>query len=209
MPYVNTADGHLYVRNAANTAWIDHGLIAERVLRAGDIAAGGSAGLLRADGDGSGLTGIDSIPVGFPFYWPASSPPAWALELDGSAVSRASYSALFAIVGTVFGAGDGSTTFNLPDIRGEFIRGWDNGRGVDTGRLFGSTQLDQMQQITGSVRVYGGISGAFTDGGAQGNFGGGVNSFNLANFDSAGSPGARVGSETRARNVALLPCIKF
>lgn len=68
MPYVNTSDGHLYQRNAANTAWIDHGTVASRLLRLEDVAAGGSGGLLRADGDGSGLTGIATdaqYPPGF------------------------------------------------------------------------------------------------------------------------------------------------
>lgn len=68
MPYINTSDGHLYQRNAANTAWIDHGTVASRLLRAEDIAAGGSGGLLRTDGDGSGLSGVSpdaQYPPGF------------------------------------------------------------------------------------------------------------------------------------------------
>ena len=55
------------------------------------------------------------------------------LKANGAAVSRTAYGDLFAKIGTVFGSRDGSTTFNLPDLRGEFIRGWDNGRGVDSG----------------------------------------------------------------------------
>ena len=55
-------------------------------------------------------------------------------------VSRATYPALFAAIGTTFGAGDSVTTFGLPDTRGEFLRGWDNTRGVDAGRGFGSWQ---------------------------------------------------------------------
>ncbi|WP_296988211.1 hypothetical protein [Thalassospira sp. UBA1131] len=61
MAYVNTSDGRLYQRNAANTGWVDHGSVASRLLRLEDVAAGGSAGLLRADGDGSGLTGIGGL----------------------------------------------------------------------------------------------------------------------------------------------------
>jgi microcystin-dependent protein len=68
-----------------------------------------------------------------------SAPNGW-LECNGDAVSRVDYAALFSAIGTTFGAGDGSTTFNIPDLRGEFVRGWDNGRGVDTGRVFGSSQ---------------------------------------------------------------------
>ena len=52
------------------------------------------------------------------------------------------------MTGTRFGAGDGSTTFNIPDLRGEFLRGWDNGRGVDNGRALGSSQTDAFKSHT-------------------------------------------------------------
>lgn len=66
------------------------------------------------------------VPVGTIIMWPgASSAPASAswVEADGSAVSRSTYSALFSVLGTTYGAGDGSTTFNLPDFRGQFLSG--------------------------------------------------------------------------------------
>lgn len=72
--------------------------------------------------------------------WCAPVVPAGYLELAGQAISRTTYSALFALFGTNYGAGDGSTTFNLPDLRGEFVRGLDHGRGIDTGRTLGSFQ---------------------------------------------------------------------
>lgn len=187
-----------------------------------EIAAGGSAGLLRADGDGSSLTGIDAgLPVGTPFYWLADTPPSWALELDGSEISRTTYADLFAILGTTFGSGDGSTTFNLPDDRGNAIRGWDNGRGVDSGRVFGSEQLDQMQQITGTLGIRGSNTGFQNDTTATGAFSvvdaGTIGltpsttsaSSGLMGFDSGNSSGARVGDETRMRNRAYLPCIVY
>lgn len=65
------------------------------------------------------------------------------LKCNGALVSRAQYAALFAAIGTRFGAGDGSTTFGLPDLRGEFIRGWDDERGVDSGRVLGTAQVGQ------------------------------------------------------------------
>ncbi len=77
-------------------------------------------------------------------YASASAPVGW-LVCNGSAVSRTTYAALFAVIGTTFGIGDGSTTFNLPDMRGYFPRGFDAGAGRDPGRVFGSTQTDQMQ----------------------------------------------------------------
>ena len=71
--------------------------------------------------------------------------PTGYLKANGALVSRYAYSTLFSVIGTTFGAGDGSTTFNLPDLRGEFVRGWDGGRGVDSGRTLGSYQSDQFQ----------------------------------------------------------------
>ena len=77
-----------------------------------------------------------------------TAPEGWAM-CDGSAVSRTEYAALFAAIGTTYGVGDGSTTFNLPDMRGEFLRGLDNmgtaagarGKDVDgTARTVGQTQ---------------------------------------------------------------------
>lgn len=70
-------------------------------------------------------------------------PPIGWLKCNGALVSRAQYSALFAAISTRFGAGDGSTTFALPDLRGEFVRGWDDGRGIDSGRVLGAGQAGQ------------------------------------------------------------------
>ena len=60
-------------------------------------------------------------------------------------ISRTKYKRLFKRIGIKFGSGDGIDTFNVPDLRGEFIRGWDHERGIDVGRDFGSFQEDQMQ----------------------------------------------------------------
>lgn len=73
-------------------------------------------------------------------FFPVSSAPSGWLKANGAAVSRTVYWALFSLIGTTYGAGDGSTTFNLPDLRGEFLRAWDDGRGVDSGRSLGSVQ---------------------------------------------------------------------
>lgn len=73
-----------------------------------------------------------------------TAPTGW-LKANGAAVSRTTYAALFAVIGTTFGAGDGFTTFNLPDLRGEFLRGWDDGRNQDPGRGLGSLQLGSVE----------------------------------------------------------------
>jgi len=74
-----------------------------------------------------------------------SAPSGRYLYCNGAAVSRTTYANLYAKIGTTYGSGNGSTTFNLPDGRGLFIRGWDDGRGIDTARVFGSTQGDAFE----------------------------------------------------------------
>jgi len=74
----------------------------------------------------------------------AAAGPENHLKCDGAAISRTTYSALFAVIGTAFGVGDGATTFNVPDLRGEFIRGFDDGAGVDSGRAFATNQAETL-----------------------------------------------------------------
>jgi microcystin-dependent protein len=172
-----------------------------------------------------GTTGIDTPAinagniVGEVCFFGMSTAPTGFLKANGAAVSRTTYAALFTAIGTTYGAGNGSTTFNLPDLRGEFPRGWDDGRGVDSGRAIGTAQLDQMQKITGQTKwtlgSNGGFEGAFigVSNIGSGAPGGGTYAYGATVFDSSGSPNARVSSttagETRSRNVALLACIKF
>lgn len=82
----------------------------------------------------------NAVPAGSVQAYAGPVPPAGWLLCDGSNVSRTTYAKLFAAIGTTWGVGDGSTTFKLPDLRGEFVRGLDQGRGVDTGRTLGSSQ---------------------------------------------------------------------
>ena len=184
------------------------------------------------DASGTVATTADipaATPAGSVIYFAANTAPTGYLKANGANVSRTTYAALFAAIGTTFGSGDGSTTFGLPDLRGEFLRGWDDGRGVDSGRVFGSAQLDQMQRITGSMTRsddWGILSGSpassttpsgmitFSNtNGRQPASGQSGNAPRTIDFDSGNSPNARVSSttsgETRARNVALLACIKF
>lgn len=69
----------------------------------------------------------------------STAPTGW-MKANGAAVSRTAYTTLFSAIGTTYGAGDGFNTFNLPDLRGEFIRSWDDGRGIDPNRGMGSVQ---------------------------------------------------------------------
>ncbi|EWC40201.1 tail protein [Stutzerimonas stutzeri KOS6] len=84
-------------------------------------------------------------PAGLVAHFARSTAPAGWLKANGAAVSRTAYAELYAAIGATFGAGDGFTTFNLPDLRGEFLRGWDDARGVDGGRALGSSQGGALQ----------------------------------------------------------------
>jgi microcystin-dependent protein len=77
----------------------------------------------RYDFDGANLTGIEGIPTATIVPWSSSSVPSGFLECNGALVSRSTYSALFAIVGTTYGAGDGSSTFKLPDLQDNVAMG--------------------------------------------------------------------------------------
>ena len=115
--------------------------------RSGKYLSMRNDGELRYDGkrllDASDLLGM--VPSGAVLYFAGRTAPAGWLKANGAAVSRTAYAALFAAIGTTYGAGDGRSTFNLPDLRGEFLRGWDDGRGVDTGRALGSAQAHALQ----------------------------------------------------------------
>ncbi len=87
----------------------------------------------------AGCTG-GVVPPGTIIQYAGHNAPVGYLRANGAAVSRTTYAALFAAIGTTHGAGDGSTTFNLPDRRGVFMRGVDDGRGIDPGRALGSFQ---------------------------------------------------------------------
>lgn len=87
----------------------------------------------------------DMTPAGTVIWTARTSAPTGYVKANGAAVSRSTYATLFSAIGTTYGSGDGSTTFNLPDLRGEFIRGFDDGRGVDAGRTMGSEQAQGYQ----------------------------------------------------------------
>jgi len=70
----------------------------------------------RYDFNAANLTGIQGVNTGLIIPWSSTSVPSGFLECDGTAVSRSTYATLFAVVGTNYGVGDGSTTFNLPDL---------------------------------------------------------------------------------------------
>lgn len=161
--------------------------------------------------DGSLLTGITNIAAGTIMYTAGLEPLPGTLKANGALVSRSLYPSLFSAISTVYGAGDGVTTFQLPDARGEFIRGWDDGRGIDSGRALGSLQLDAFQghkhlPPDGANTYHGDGSGNGRPTGA------GTNCIaprtGVPTTDGTnGTP--RTANETRPRNLAMLCCIKY
>lgn len=180
-------------------------------------------------GSFAGLTGAVA-------YFPATTAPAGWVKANGALLSRATYAALWAFAQTsgnlvsdatwasnnqgAFSTGDGSTTFRVPDLRGEFLRGWDDGRGVDSGRAIGSFQSGEFASHThtGTTSTNGdhihGISALLGGAGAGPNTA--LDPVNVTrDTNTAGAhnhtftTNATGGAETRPRNLALLACIKI
>jgi microcystin-dependent protein len=145
------------------------------------------------------------------FYTGESSCPTGSIAGDGSAISRLTYAELFKKFGTTYGVGDGSTTFNLPDLRGIFIRG--AGSQTISSILYsgtlGTKQGDQVQghrhnPLTGTTYMMGNASGGYTSGGS---FNTGASTTGDPTTDGTnGTP--RTGSETRPANISLTGCIR-
>jgi hypothetical protein len=166
-------------------------------------------------GDGSQLANL--IPSGIIMPYAGATAPGGYLVCDGAAVSRTTYAALFAAIGTNWGVGDGSTTFNLPDLRGRFLRGVDGAAGNDpdkatrtannggnVGNNVGSYQLDDFGNHTHNSnspppsgwRGPGAVGGTNVSDGH-------VNNTTTAITSSSG------GNETRPKNAYVNYIIKF
>lgn len=148
----------------------------------------------------TGVTSPQSMWVGMTISGPGIPAGATVTAAAGSTITlsaNATATSTTTVYVCPFGVGDGSTTFNVPDGRGVDFRGWDNGRGLDASRVFGSYQADMLgshahgygvgvniQSGTGNTVIQGGITPVAT----------------TANTG---------GVETRGKNIALLPCIKY
>lgn len=140
-------------------------------------------------------------PPGVVAHFARDTAPSGWLKANGAAVSRGTYAALFAAIGTTYGAGDGSTTFNLPDLRGEFLRGWDDGRGVDGGRSFGTLQADAFKSHSHALVMS-------NDTGSAANFAPKTGD-DVTPLGGTYTTAATGDAETRPRNIAMLACIKY
>jgi len=180
---------------------------------AGNLASFTATGSVQDSGENQTTIVQIAAPAGVVMAFGGNTAPTGWLECDGSAVSRTTYSDLFNNIGTNFGAGDGTNTFNLPDVRGEFIRGWDNGRDVDSGRVIGSTQGESIQSHSHDYTLWqgdqfergGGRTGAAIPGVTRRD-NNRVDQFSDPNYDFPTS--SEGGTETRPRNVAMMYIIK-
>lgn len=202
-------------------------------IKAGTLSANQTFTLPTADGsdgqviktDGAGQLSFttigvpDGVPTGSVFCMATTVVPSGYLECNGSDVSRTTYSDLHNVLKDVggtdnygWGNGDGTNTFTLPDLRGEFVRGWASDRtGVDEGRTFGSAQGHQLEHHTHTEtqRSTGTAAGGTGTGGVVGvttqNTGTGGHAGGDGTFD--GTPGSN-SDETRPRNIAMMYVIK-
>ena len=158
----------------------------------------------------SQIRGSSGAITGSIIMWPTETPPAGYLECNGAAISRTGYAALFSALGTRYGVGDNSTTFNLPDLRGRFVRGWDHGAGADpdssartnrgdgtTGDNIGTKQTDELKshnhQYNYKTTTYAAPLGSY---------------FPAWYSDIATNTTSTGGNETRPTNIYLMYCIK-
>jgi len=147
-----------------------------------------------------------ALPVGSIVAFPVDAPPPGFLELDNSVKSSATYADLSAYLGGKFNKGDeGVGNFRLPEARGEFLRGWDHGRGVDAGRGLGSWQADDNKSHAHTVtrmQAFANASGSNPSAVVVDNGNTAVMTNFAAGFNSSG------GAEARPRNIAVMWCIK-
>lgn len=201
---VNT--GKMYRRTYGAGNWGQWGAY----IDAGDFATQASPGIARIASAALIDAGMDdativtplqlrrTAPVGASIGFYANSPPVGWLKENGAAVSRTTYADLFAVIGTRFGAGNGSTTFNLPDSRALFSRALDDSKGIDVGRANGSTQPQSIQGHSHAI-LNKAASFAFSASGGG----------NVPGASTTGATEVTGGTETRPANIAKLYCIKY
>lgn len=161
-------------------------------------------------------------PAGTVIYFAGQTAPTGYLAANGASLSTTTYANLFSAIGYTFGGSGGS--FLLPDLRGEFLRGWiDDRSGVDAGRAFGSYQANSLQRHnhylpTGSGSAGSGASIPDTNWAtdqlinvtpSSGTIGLTVDASGVPEGSGNSGTQGTFTSETRPRNIALLACIKY
>ncbi len=177
----------------------------------------------------SAPTAINATPDGIVDMFAGVTPPTGWLLCNGQTVSRTTYANLFAIIGTAYGAGDGSITFHMPDFRGRFARGLDIGAGNDTdaaGRTAsnaGGNTGDNVEILKGdalgshlhltvsSTPSNGGLNGSnqVSYRGVSGSNSGNYNLYGTGSVANWGRSSAAGGNETRPKNLSVNYMIKY
>ena len=178
--------------------------------------------IVRSDGT-EWTEGYDSSPIGMIAPFAMSSVPDEWLACNGAtynSTSNPEFADLYAAIGTIWG-GSGASSFKVPDLRGEFLRGWDAGKGVDSGRSLASRQSDAFKSH--GHNIHGGYGDKYGKP-IPDWFGGSGSAWGLLETtynpppdgQGAGNTGiydkyiSKVGdNETRPRNVAVFYCIKY
>ena len=192
-------------------------------------------GFMKTDSSGNlSFQIVAGVPTGSIFCMAANSIPTGYVKCNGNSYSRTgTYAALFAVIGTTYGAAD-SSHFNVPDLRGEFVRGLDDGRGIDSGRQIGSSQGEAFQSHDHDADAN--ASSSVTDPGHRHTLFGGDDDANSGNKVPTGDTQNEIldnnsvtdattgisvntsvtididnegGTETRPRNLAMLYVIKI
>ena len=204
--------------NISNTTYISGNLGIGTNTTTSALYVNGNAritGILTA----TNITGVSSVsdasggylsnPPGTIITVAASTAPTGYLKANGASLSTTTYASLFAAIGYTFG-GSGAS-FTLPDLRGQFIRGWADNGSTDSGRTFGSSQTDNFKNHQHEF-------GADDQVGPQGSYTNlGSFSYDASSTTSGGGGRLRTRddntnfgtTETRPVNIALLHCIKY
>ena len=185
------------------------------------IKAGTGISLTNTAGETTIAATSTGVPVGTIQWYAGSTAPSGWLECDGASYSATAKAALFGVISTTFGGGGGN--FNVPDLRGQFIRGWDNGRGIDPGRgISGTPQLDAMQGHAHSASsssstnaTQNGPNQNIPSGPIVANAQRGGSTGSVSTSTTVGAPTTngsfgtpRTADETRPTNIALMAIIK-
>ena len=166
---------------------------------------------LSMDEEGIRWTIIDNSPAGTVITYANTTAPTGYIKANGASLSTTTYATLFAAIGYTFGGSGGS--FNVPDLRGEFIRGWDDVRGVDSGRGFGTFQASANASHTHTGYapnhdVNDSTSQGYPLNNTHYSFRTSDRSRDYGMIDGAISYQGD-GAGARPRNIALLSCIKY
>lgn len=211
---LNPAPGQLLTWNSTTSTWVASGapISVPSGTNNGDLLIYNKATSTWTTAASSViLAPKDSNPIGTIVMYASAAPPAGWFPCDGRALLRSAYPDLFAAIGTAFTTSTDIRYFNIPDLRGQFVRGWDRmggtARGVDLNRVFGSSQEDSFEahahglaEVQTQTKTFDlGTNPSYT-----------TSDLVTPTTSNITSKTALSGEgETRPKNVALVYCIKY